>query len=352
MNLQQPSHVVRFVFLSAFSFYLSAYFAKARAAVQDWNGALEDAVLSVQVLATPRGQAQFHKISLFVESRRRDAEPTGSVLQKDTGLAPGSSSLRSVRVTSGCSVTLREVYLCTTGGRLWHAGLLLANHLLSERSGCKIVQQLVTQAGEGKKSRVLELGAGLGLVGLALGHALANAGVGGSCCVTLTDCDPETNDNLRQEVALNSHRLVDLMSLELEPKQVGATASCAMAVGELDYGPSDALSSARLLAPTDRFKFDLVVGSDTVFSETHASLGIALGNLIAKPDGQAVLCLADKRTGLGAFLKTCAKEGLSVDVVPIDEGMLAVAQDETDDEDLGEARSHSLYFVRPVSVCS
>ena len=59
-----------------------------------------------------------------------------------------------------------------------------------------------------------------------------------------------------------------------------------------------------------------------------------------------VLCLADKRVGVQGFLRVCGEEGLEVEVVPIVDQMLEQAQDETDDEDLGTERPHSLYFVR------
>ena len=125
-----------------------------------------------------------------------------------------------------------------------------------------------------------------------------------------------------------------------------------MAVAELDYGPAHAVACAEALTASGAARFDLVVGSDVIFSETHASLAAALGRLLAKPDGRAVLCLADGRVGTAGFLAGCGAEGLAVRVAPITPAMLARARAETEDEDLGseamgrEANTHSLYSVR------
>jgi predicted nicotinamide N-methyase len=320
--------------------------AEAWAAVQEWDSALADATFSVQLRRTSRGEAALSRLTVYVRKRRQQQQREGSSIvhaAEATGLSPGAASIRSFRVTASCAVSLREVYLCTTGGRVWQAALLLANHLLAfDRSGCRALPQLVDQATT-RNPRVLEVGAGLGLVGLALAHALAHAGVAGRCSITLTDCDLETLDNLRQEIVLNSHRII--RAEPPHPEKATAMACCGIAVAELDYGPDKAFSSSLALAPTLKRKFDLVVGSDTIFSENHASLGIALANLIS-PTGQAIFCLPDKRKGINGFCKVCAEKSFVVDIVPIDNVMLAAAQTETDDEDLGEERPHSLYFVR------
>ena len=116
-------------------------------------------------------------------------------------------------------------------------------------------------------------------------------------------------------------------------------------VAELDYGPQNCASSSSALAPHPAERFQLVVGSDVIFSETHAALATALAMLIAD-DGQCVLCLADKRVGTEGFLKGCEREALAVRIVPITAEMLSVAQEETGDDELGTERPHSLYFIR------
>ena len=338
--------------------------SEARAAVGDWHGALADAASSVRTAPTARAQSAFARLSTFVERFR--AEHGSTAAAPDTGLAPGSSSLSSVQVTEGCKVILREVYLCTTGGRLWQAALLLANHLLSDATNCDAVARCHKPG-----SRLIEVGAGLGLVGLALASAVAGRG----CSVTLTDCEAEALENLRQEVLLNSHRLVDDSASDPtgspEPEsysQLGASATaqerstdcpsstgthgCEIAVAELDYGPQHVVASSEALTKGGQARYDLVVGSDVIFSETHASLSTALSRLMAMPDGRAVLCLADNRVGIAGFLHGCEAAGLLVDVQPITPEMLARARVETDDDDLGseamgkEVNTHSIYNVR------
>jgi predicted nicotinamide N-methyase len=341
--------------------------SEVRAAVGDWNGALADAALSVRTAPSARAQSAFARVSAYVEQRQIECGSTAPA--PDTGLAPGSSSLSSVQVIEGCKVILREVYLCTTGGRLWQAALLLANHLLSDSTNCDAIAHCRKDG-----SRLIEVGAGLGLVGLALAAAVAGCG----CTVTLTDCEGEALDNLRQEVLLNSHRLIDTTSDPKRPEpepdvQLGTITEardhykdgkphsassartnrgCDIAVAELNYGPQHVVASSEALTKGGQARYDFIVGSDVIFSETHASLSVALSKLMALPNGRAVLCLADNRVGIERFLRGCEDEGLLVSVQPITSEMLAQARVETDDDDLGteamgkDVNTHSLYHVR------
>ena len=135
--------------------------AEALAAIGDFRRAFSSASLSVSTAPTARAHTILARLTTFLESRDEGPEGAGGVVE--TGLAPGASRLTSVVVTPSCTVTLREVYISTTGGRLWHAALLLAHHLLSASGAPAVLAECRAQRG-----RILEVGAGLGLVGLAL----------------------------------------------------------------------------------------------------------------------------------------------------------------------------------------
>jgi hypothetical protein len=262
----------------------------------------------------------------------------------------------------------------------------------------------------------LEIGAGLGLVALALVAALP-----GKLRVSVSDCDRETCDNLAAEVVLNGHALAEMGLAAAGEAAAAATqqaddacpapapapveggvgqrggdgegggrpavrpaAAAAVAVGQLNYCDLSERESAAVVGCAP---FDLVVGSDVVFSESHAALADALRRLIRAPHGRGLLCLADGRVvsqpfsswnrpilteiylchacscpeilrvkmarqGTQAFLRRCAEVGLGVEVRPLDAAALALARAETAEPELGHdevgrraQRGHSLYFV-------
>ena len=121
---------------------------------------------------------------------------------------------------------------------------------------------------------------------------------------------------------------------------------------ELSHG-QDATSSAASTSSDSNQGFDLVLGSDVIFSETHAALAGGLKRLIRQPDGLGILCLADRRVGTEAFLRACSEEhDLDVELKPFSAAAVSLAIEETGEDELGQdevgsgERGHTLYFVR------
>jgi SAM-dependent methyltransferase len=117
------------------------------------------------------------------------------------------------------------------GSRTWGAAPLLANrllrkHLSSETERCR---GSCGESGEEMKGtlRVLELGAGTGLVGLAMARSIRRSGI--SAQVYLTDYHADVLANLRDNVALNGwndadvNRLVDVQVCPLDWRNAGLT---------------------------------------------------------------------------------------------------------------------------------
>ena len=183
-------------------------------------------------------------------------------------MAHGRATRRVVQVCEGLAVTLQEVFVGSTGGRLWDAALLLTHWLCSPASapGAAALGRAVAAGG-----RVLEVGAGVGLVGLAaaavLPAAAAAMGRPDGWGVALTDIDPEVLHNLSLSIALNGGgSRVSVASLDY-----GTAASAEAVAGQLSLG-----------------RFDLILGADVVYGDSHAGLAAALARLLAVPDGQAV----------------------------------------------------------------
>jgi hypothetical protein len=123
-----------------------------RAAVGDWGGALADARASMAAQPSRRGLEAVGRLEVFVERQRRRRHPggDGAAAAEQTGLSPLHTKLTEVCVGPRLApVKLREVYLCTTGGRLWGAALLLAHWLTSAVSpGGRWLDELLARAGE------------------------------------------------------------------------------------------------------------------------------------------------------------------------------------------------------------
>ncbi|EKM49023.1 uncharacterized protein PHACADRAFT_265902 [Phanerochaete carnosa HHB-10118-sp] len=104
----------------------------------------------------------------------------------------------------------------------------------------------------GRSLRVLELGAGTGLVGLTVGKMLQAQGV--SAEIVCTDFHPAVLSNLRNNVTSNF---------------VEGDSAVSMSVHALDWSTFAAASPPPLLAPFDH-PFDVVLGADIVYELEHA----------------------------------------------------------------------------------
>jgi len=200
-----------------------------------------------------------------------------------------------------------------TGRKMWDASLLMASWVAENRH-----LAFPPPPGPGERpSRVLELGAGLGLVGLTVAKLLPHARV------TLSDNDPQVIAGLAASVALNFESPDDaarVSSAELDfcAFTRDALEDAAGAVG----GPLRAY--AGLL-----HSFDVIVGSDVVYNPLvdPASLARACAALLAHPrpnwQPRAIFCLPSSRVqarqSLAAFAKSLAAEGLRCRTAQVDQ---------------------------------
>ncbi|GBG29559.1 Hypothetical Protein FCC1311_057802 [Hondaea fermentalgiana] len=161
------------------------------------------------------------------------------------------------------------------GYKLWGGAVVLATALLEMGAKGSL---------EGK--RVLELGAGLGLCGLAAGRSDF-----GAAAVVLTDFHPRIVSNLAYNIAVN----------DLE------TPRCSAQV--LDWEDLDAAFEDEV-----DDKFDLIIGSDIVCQALDCELVGRVLTRLLRPNGAGVALVtlgsADSRFGVEAFAPAMKAAGL------------------------------------------
>jgi hypothetical protein len=165
----------------------------------------------------------------------------------------------------------------STGVAIWGASIALWRWLSSDSLRGRIA---------GK--RVLELGAGCGLVGIGTAVALSPS------AVLLTDGNAETVDNLQHNLELNSH----LVSPE-----------CAASVNCLDWVEFGASDGQPRVGPVD-----IVVGCDLVYDEAMVNpLLETLSKLLLPGEGVFFYaCTMSERQGLDAFLVALETRGFEL----------------------------------------
>ena len=183
-----------------------------------------------------------------------DTEDTGGLVPTDVDIGGGTV----LRLLQDPGQTWSEQPdEDTTGSRLWPAALALTSYLLSE-----------SPARDWTSVRALELGAGLGLVGLALASRGAD--------VVLTELAGQTN-LLRRNATESSSCSTS-----------GVNGTGRVQVEILDWAhPTDAVCDSH---------FDVVVGSDICYGEAQEDqLLIGLLLRLCGPDTEVFLALSDYR---------------------------------------------------------
>eukprot|EP00616_Rhizochromulina_sp_CCMP1243_P018995 CAMPEP_0118963112 /NCGR_PEP_ID=MMETSP1173-20130426/1165_1 /TAXON_ID=1034831 /ORGANISM="Rhizochromulina marina cf, Strain CCMP1243" /LENGTH=314 /DNA_ID=CAMNT_0006911427 /DNA_START=36 /DNA_END=977 /DNA_ORIENTATION=- len=206
-------------------------------------------------------------------------------------------------------VTIQQIQsdgvLSAVGGELWPSArvlaAILAHHHTAERpsGGADMAQSLLELNGK----TVLEVGAGLGLLGLAAARLGAR--------VVLTDSVPALLDNLQETVALNVH---------LHGEFPGPNPL----VASLDWSDWRDTLSALPAGP-----FHLVLGSELIYAPHHA---LHLAPLVASlllpsphsprpPEEQprCVIVQRGDRPGWLRFLEECRSHGLQVTLRPVED---------------------------------
>mmetsp|Transcript_55 Transcript_55/g.204 ORF Transcript_55/g.204 Transcript_55/m.204 type:complete len:419 (-) Transcript_55:186-1442(-) len=199
--------------------------------------------------------------------------------------------IRLGRGDDGRVLSLREVGLgCvqtfdtdsgadTTGVCLWGSGVILAQW----------VADLGKQGFFGGK-RVLVLGAGCGLEGLACAHYSTPP----PSSVLLTDSLQAATENLQHNVQMNQHESVE------------------MSVARLDWGDSATWPQG------DTASFDVILGADLVYHDKAGGrLAVAVSRLLARPQGVFLCASRSDREGADTFTAQMERLGLVSEAVSI-----------------------------------
>jgi predicted nicotinamide N-methyase len=153
----------------------------------------------------------------------------------------------------------------SVGAQTWGGGCLLADMLVQAPSDFGL------RPPPGRPLRVLELGAGTGLVGLAAGKLLQELCI--SSELVLSDFHPTVLDNLRNNVASNFP---------------DTSASVSIAVHCLDWSQFATLPSSPVDALFDR-PFDIILGADIVYEIEHAKwLRCCVETLLRRPPVESI----------------------------------------------------------------
>mmetsp|Transcript_11465 Transcript_11465/g.24851 ORF Transcript_11465/g.24851 Transcript_11465/m.24851 type:complete len:406 (-) Transcript_11465:2406-3623(-) len=179
--------------------------------------------------------------------------------------------LRQVRETSNESGTVDRAN-ARVGYKLWGGSLVLTNFLCSDDNCHRLVDK-----------RVLEIGAGLGLCGLAV----AKGGFGANS-VTLTDFHPRIVENLDYNIGLNC--VMD---------------TCKSQILDWECIPKEGLT------------YDCIIGSDIICQELDCHLVANVLHTMLAIDGEAIFTLgsSESRFGVAGFEKIMQAAGFSVEQV-------------------------------------
>ena len=217
-----------------------------------------------------------------------DFDETGLLL---TEVDIGNGIVVEILQDPGCK-WCGEPHKDTTGSRLWPGAIALTNYLVgTERDNIVAKIELEedrvpvkTVQSDWPSTRVLELGAGLGLVGIAL------ACYGAS--VTLTELRGQLN-LLRRNVEINYGNLLrggcKTYSVNQDTQlQLNHKVRCK--AQELDWA-----HTAMLPAGIEKGSFDVIIGSEICYDDESDPLLISLLTRVCSPATLVFLSLCDHR---------------------------------------------------------
>ena len=218
-----------------------------------------------------------------------------------------------------------------TGWRVWPCALLLSCWIARHHQHVKLTH-----------SRVLELGCGLGLPGLA-------AAALGAKSVTLTDCLPRLLETVRRSALINvSSKIIQVSQLDWD---VEVPLEC---VEDFSTEQGVKLEQENLQddhQPLDpSTQFDLIVASDVVYSMRHAQQLPRV--IIRRAEHGARVCMLVPVRSLDhtrEFLGGLRKSGFTVATARVDEAWISALFDEetpcepfTDGKSLSQASDSCL----------
>jgi ankyrin repeat protein/predicted nicotinamide N-methyase len=167
----------------------------------------------------------------------------------------------------------------TTGLGIWSASLVMARWMASK-----------SILGRFDNKVVLELGAGCGVPGLAVGlHSNATS-------VYVTDFNPSTVRNLEYNIGINANRPCTKSTAGTNGEWIERVKASSIDWDDESTWPDD--------------KMDFIIGSDLIYQKSIVPLLKKVVAGLLKPDGRFLYtCPSDGRDGLVEFIQTMRKEG-------------------------------------------
>eukprot|EP00927_Polykrikos_kofoidii_P050508 TRINITY_DN44418_c0_g1_i1.p1 TRINITY_DN44418_c0_g1~~TRINITY_DN44418_c0_g1_i1.p1 ORF type:complete len:437 (+),score=67.77 TRINITY_DN44418_c0_g1_i1:148-1311(+) len=190
--------------------------------------------------------------------------------------------------TASIQLNLRQL-LSATGGRVWDSSLVFSAWLAE--GGCDRLPLPLNGAG-----KVLELGAGLGVLGLAVAQVLQGSGTK----LVMSDYDVEVLDRLSQNIKLN-----------FASRPSDEQPSLAM-IDFRDFEPAKLKDAGVQERYSEHFAaYDCILAADIVYQNSHAQLSLVIDALLRpETDGRPIPCamlvLPDSRPSLQAFVDFAA----------------------------------------------
>tara|TARA_B110001452_G_scaffold81873_1_gene66976 strand:+ start:1138 stop:2874 length:1737 start_codon:yes stop_codon:yes gene_type:complete len=280
-----------------------------------------------------------------------DAEAEEEVAEEDGTVAVLTLELEQLPVAS------------SIGGKLWDASLLMscffaenASRLLPPQPP-QLPQPHASSAADAASllPRVLELGAGLGIVGLALGKLCP------WLRLTLSDYDTAVLECARRNIARNRAasnqaaadgqlQMLDAQLLDFRDFTATsvAEAEAALARCELPQGPLAPYAAAGMLQT-----YDVVIGSDVVYEPSSAVLlaHVARAVLRRRPPAPgafrpcAIFASPDSRPRLDEFVAAMCEAGLTCRIERVERGCAMMRRLRGARSGWGADTSFSFYFV-------
>jgi predicted nicotinamide N-methyase len=181
----------------------------------------------------------------------------------------------SIRLTDGLAGA-RSTDHTDVGLQTWGASIVLC------RMMCDCPSTLgLTPASLGPSPRIVELGAGTGLVSLVLGRLLPRLGIR-SAAVVATDYHPSVISNLRDNIAANSS------SASGDSACSPPVLACALDWAKPALDPSWPLGAAPA---------DMLIATDVIYEPEHATMLYDCASRLLAPDGVFWLLATVRQNG-------------------------------------------------------
>ena len=207
-----------------------------------------------------------------------------------------------------------------TGGVIWRCGLALCAHLADAKRACDVGSHVPSRGPwpgsewDVTGKRVLELGSGTGVVGLA-------AAVLGAASVCLTDL-PSQMELLQRNVALNR----DVLNQDMLNRDALGYTCCDVSVAALPWDDGWQLEQPEVARRARAAEYDCILASDCVYGSSSASAFASVVLSLLRANAATQLLLAYEERPLpdpeldygGEFFETMAREGCELTRVKSD----------------------------------